>query len=107
MAKGQIAKDLVTQKICEAFAGKVAGIADKKIYVWAEENGEAVQVAISLTCPKVPLGENGGNHEWGSASEKTVNSTLDLAASVVQTPTEISDEDKAKVDALMKALNIF
>lgn len=32
----------------------------KKIYVQAEEDGEMVQVAIAMTCPKTPFVIDGG-----------------------------------------------
>lgn len=56
VARGTIAKDKVTKKILETF-GKDAFIYEKKLYIWSEENGEKVQVALTLTCPKVPAGE--------------------------------------------------
>lgn len=56
MAKGAIAKESVIKKITEAFGADYLGEVDKKYYVQAEENGEMVQVALSLTCPKNPIG---------------------------------------------------
>ena len=56
MAKGANAKVVVENKIKEAFGNDFIGIADKKIYVWADDGGEKVQVAISMTCPKTPVG---------------------------------------------------
>ena len=55
MAKGQIAKDYVTAKLKEAFGADFLGEADKKIYIQAPENGEKIQIAISMTCPKTPV----------------------------------------------------
>ena len=43
MAKGNIAKDKVIEKIAQAFGQNYIGIYDKKVYVWSEENGEKVQ----------------------------------------------------------------
>ena len=59
MAKGAIAKQAVEDKIREAFGKDFVGVADKKLYVQAEEDGAMVQVAISMTCPKTPLSVNG------------------------------------------------
>lgn len=53
--KGTIAKTNVENKIKEAFGSDFVGIADKKLYVLAEDGGQKVQIAISLTCPKVGL----------------------------------------------------
>ena len=42
MAKGNIAKSRVTDKIKEAFGSDFIGEKDKQNYVWAEEGGEKV-----------------------------------------------------------------
>lgn len=53
--RGTEAKNYVTKKIQEAFGPSFLGIVDKKLYVSVKENGENLQVAISLTCPKENL----------------------------------------------------
>lgn len=55
MAKGAIVKQVVEDKLREAFGKDFLGIADKKVYVQAEEDGQMVQVAITMTCPKTPF----------------------------------------------------
>ena len=57
MAKGQIAKENVEKKIATAFGEDYIGNFDKKLYVWANDGGERVQIALSLTCPKTPVGD--------------------------------------------------
>lgn len=94
MAKGNIAKEQVTKTIINAFGDSFVGISDKKIYVEAIENGEVVQVAISLTCPKTPIEKNSIN------AVPAVNSTQ------IPTPVDISPEDKEKVQQLKKMLGI-
>ena len=39
-------------KLKEAFGENYIAEVDKKHYVWADDAGERVQIAISLTCPK-------------------------------------------------------
>jgi len=65
MAKGTNAKNEVENIIRNAFGKNFLGIADKKIYVNADDgNGEMMNVAISLTCPKVPFtAGNQGNED--------------------------------------------
>lgn len=53
--RGAAAKDYVTKKIQETFGPDFLGIVDKKLYINVKENGENLQVAISLTCPKENL----------------------------------------------------
>lgn len=70
MARGANAKIQVENIIKEAFGENFAGVADRKLYVWADDGGERVQIAIAMTCPKtnVDFGETGGFIEPGSAT---------------------------------------
>lgn len=54
--KGAVAKTVVIDKIKEAFGADFVGVSDGKVYVWAMDGTEKVQIAIGLTCPKTPLG---------------------------------------------------
>lgn len=54
-AKGTVAKTKVIEKIKEALGEDFIGEVDKKIYVWADDGGERIQVALALTCPKNPI----------------------------------------------------
>lgn len=57
MAKGAVAKAKVEDIIRNAFGKDFLGVdlSTKKIYVQAEEDGEMVNVAVALTCPKTPF----------------------------------------------------
>lgn len=52
MARGTNAKIEVQNKIAQLFGEDYIGEVDKKIYIWANDGGERVQIALSLTCPK-------------------------------------------------------
>lgn len=60
-ARGTNAKQVISEKIKQAFGADYVGMADGKIYVYADDGGEKVQIAISMTCPKVPF--NPANEE--------------------------------------------
>lgn len=103
MARGAQAKNKVEQIISSAFKDNFLGIYDKKLYVQAEENGEMVQIAISLTCPKTPI----------AVSDKPLNFDDNLnfedGATIVPHPqmqTEISDEERQTVKQLMERLGL-
>jgi len=60
MARGANAKVVIENKIRDAFGADFIGVADKKLYIQADDgNGEMVQIALSMTCPKIPLSAGG------------------------------------------------
>ena len=93
MAKGSEAKEYVIRKIKETFGEDFVGEQDKKIYVWGQEGGEKVQIAISLTCTKNPIGSL--NFEEKEKIFEEENKAV-----------EITEEEKIKIDELMKRLGI-
>ena len=106
MAKGAIAKANVAKKIQEIFGADFIGEIDKKIYVWTQENGERVQVAISLTCPKTPIEVSGTpipNFSGGMDFESMGVATVAPANSA---PAEISEEERQTVADLMARLGL-
>lgn len=105
MAKGAIAKENVTKKIAAAFGADFVGEFDKKLYVWAEENGERVQIAIAMTCPKNPVGNIDFSAEPGN-SLNFEDMSAGLIAGGNTTTTEISDEEKNNIAELMKRLGL-
>ena len=54
--KGTIAKENVTKTIANAFGNDYIGEFDKKLYVWADDGGNRIQVSLALTCPKALRG---------------------------------------------------
>lgn len=103
MAKGNDAKNLVITKIKEAFGENFICELDKKLYIWSKENGEPMQVAISLTCPKVPVG----------ISNKPISADgygLDfenMTPVIAQAPSiEFTEEEENTINTLMEKLNL-
>ena len=105
MAKGTIAKEVVAKKIAEAFGDNFVGEFDKKLYVWADENGEKIQIAISMTCPKNPVGNIDFSSEPGNSLNFEDMSAGPIAGATTTT-TEISDEEKNNIAELMKRLGL-
>lgn len=103
MAKrGDQARESVKNTIIDAFTkdGNFVAFQDKKIYVQAKDgaNGEIIQFAISMTMPKTPIAATG--------TADPANDWRDESSTVINTPTELSPEDKEKVHELMRRLNI-
>lgn len=104
-AKGTIAKSEVIKKIAAAFGADYIGEVDKKIYVTAMENGEKVQVALSLTCPKIPVVID-NTVQIGDFNFEEPASFITTTAATSFTPAEISDEERENVANLMARLGL-
>ena len=104
MAKGTIGKQNVINKIKQAFGADFIGEYDKKIYIWTTENGERIQIALSLTCPKVPVAIS-GNPTTGDFNFEDDAPNVVVAAGAYQ-PAEITKEERERVNDLMKRLGL-
>ena len=104
MAKGAVAKQNVVNKLQAAFGADYIGEYDKKWYVWSQENGERVQIAISLTCPKVPV-EVANAPVTGDFNFEDDAPNVVVAAGGFQ-PAEITEDERDKVRDLMKVLGL-
>ena len=103
MAKGTNAKNAVINKIAMAFGTDYIGEVDKKVYVWADDGGEKVQIAIALTCPKNPV-------ETGGVSTAPVSgwdfSDNVVTASAPASKAEITPEEQARIADMMSRLGL-
>lgn len=107
MAKGATAKIEVENIIKNAFGNNFIGVVDKKLYVWADDGGQKVQIAIALTCPKVevevgaaaPVLQNGG-WDFDAAAQPTVTIASNPG------PVEITPEEEANIQALLARLGL-
>ena len=100
MAKGTVAKEQIAKKMAEVFGADWIGERDKKYYLWANENGERIQIAISMTCPKTPIGEA------GATTDSNVLNFEDGTTAGGETPIEITIDEKKNVVDLMARLGL-
>lgn len=105
MAKGAIAKQNVTNKIAQVFGADFIGEVDKKIYVWAEENGEKIQIAISLTCPKIAVAAAPAGVKNGGFDFETPAAVAPVASASFE-PAEITNEERDNIAAMMARLGL-
>lgn len=100
MAKGAQAKINVTNKIANLFGEDFIGEVNKKLYVWADDGGDRVQISIALTCPKTFIDAPDKNYvpdnDWSDEGAP------------VQAPqkAEISAEEKKNIADLMERLGL-
>lgn len=105
MARGAEAKEKIAKKLAEVFGEDWIGEYEKKYYVWSNEGGERIQIAISMTCPKVPIEvanqvDISGDWDWGDGAKAqpiAVNNVV---------PAEITDEELNNVKVLLERLGL-
>lgn len=102
--KGTIAKQNFINSIKHSNPSAFVGESGGKYYFWAEENGEKVQLAVSLTCPKVPLEVTAPTYI------PKVNDGFDFenAADIPEAApvTEVSKEEQENINLLLKQLGL-
>lgn len=101
MAKGQESKNIILQKILDSFEG--AFIYDKEIRVPMIENGEEVQIKITLTAAKVAVAPGGDVALPTAAQDNRIDFT---AQPVKDTIVEATAEEKENVKNLLKSLGL-
>lgn len=101
-AKGSIAKAEVTKMIQDVFGENFLGEFDKKIYVQVPENGEMVQIAIALTCPKTPVTISSGPVVKGDRID--FDSEPVVSAPIIKA--EITAEERENIAAMMARLGL-
>lgn len=94
MAKGAIAKENLVKRFAEAVGADYVGEFDKKYYFWSTENGERVQIAVAMTCPKNPIGGTMNSFEGDGAPD------------VPQTSAAMTETEQDQLDRLMKELDL-
>ena len=106
-AKGTIAKENVIRKLQQAFGADFVGVIDKKVYLWAEENGEKIQIAISMTCPKTPVGAPAASEFFEATSSSNILDFENMTSVVNKPePAIITEEEKNNIAELMARLGL-
>lgn len=95
MARGAVAKENITKQILNTFEGSF--INEKEIRIPYVENGEEVEIKVTLTCAKDNI-RGGANTTNEPISAWT---TTEPAA-----PVQVTEEEKKNVKKLLEALNL-
>lgn len=101
MAKGAVAKQEVSKKILETFAGSFLYNDGKEIRIPCNENGEIVQIKVALTCAKE-------NVECGADTALPGDFPAPKAAPTPERtePVAPTAEEKATVSAMLRKLGL-
>ena len=112
MARGSIAKNVVIEKIKEAFGGDYVATIDGKVYVWANDGGEKVQIALSLTCPKTMVNADGATTvapaklDFGGGGGWDFEA-MDQVTKVPENSKEITQEEQNNIETMMRVLGLI
>jgi hypothetical protein len=96
-AKGSIAKEEIIAKILETFQGSFKY--DKEIRIPVLENGEPVQIKVTLTCAKTNV-ENDENDGGVAIFSETKTASVSATKTSVAEPT--AEEKQAVADLCAK-----
>lgn len=106
-ARGSVAKENVIKKLAQAFGNDFIGENDKKVFLWANDGGERVQIALTLTCPKTFIdapnaaapSENLGDWDFRDEAPKP-------AAATKTEPAVITEQETENIANLLKKLGL-
>ena len=106
MAKGDMMKKEIAAALKNAFGDRWIGEVNKKYYISGRENGETIQIAVALTCPKNMIEVDNavsapvGDWDWSS------NATAQPVAVHNAPPAEITEEEQNNVAELLAKLGL-
>lgn len=100
-ARGAIAKEQITQQILEAFAGSFKY--DKEIRIPIMENGEQIQIKVTLTAAKTNVEGGSDTALPGEVATPTATAKPLKENTVVA---EVTEEEKQNVMKAMAALGL-
>lgn len=96
-AKGTVAKENLIKRFATAVGSDYIGTEDgKKYYFWSIENGERIQVAITLTVPKTPI----------AAQSDNISFEDNVTAVNTKGNAQMDEDEKATLERLMKELDL-
>lgn len=103
MARGSQAKSKIAEKIKNLYGADYVGESGGKYYVYENDGGEKIQIAISLTCPKNPIGTVDMSNAFGDGLDFEAEPVL---AQTKFEPAEITEQEKDNLKALMDRLGL-
>lgn len=106
-AKGSVAKQEIFDKILEVFEGSFFYNNGKEVRIPWEEDGNEVQIKVTLTCAKENVSADGASTTVTPSAKKS-NSTSENTEKVAPAASlvEPTQEEKENVEALLNALGL-
>lgn len=104
MARGAAAKEEIVNRLLSTFEG--AFKFDKEIRIPMMENGEEVQIKVTLTCAKVNVDRGSDAALPGVLQTKDKSTVGSISNATDSSLIEPTAEEKANVKALMERLGL-
>ena len=106
-AKGSIAKAEIMSTILATFPNSFAFNDGKEVRINYTENGELVQIKVTLTAAKVPVEVDVPAATVTSAAAGDIDDVpFPISTPAEKVPDEPTDEEKERLTSLLKALNL-
>ena len=104
MARGAVAKEIVFKKILETFEGSFMYNGGKECRVPIDENGNEIQIKVTLTAAKDNVSPNGEVSVKPAATAQEEDAPRNFPAPKERV--EPTAEERANVESLLKALGL-
>lgn len=105
MAKGSQFKEEILNKLLEFFPNSFLYNNGKEIRICGQENGEDIQIKVTLTCAKENVIPGQDNELPGAAANKSNEINFE-DTSKTTTAIEPTEDEKANVQDLLRALGL-
>ena len=109
MARGTESKSYITKKILETFEGSFLYNDGKEIRIPLKEDGEIVQIKVTLTCAKTNVSTDDSTPaESKTTPAANASNELNFEDTPAPSPAEINatPEEKANIARLVEKFNI-
>ena len=109
MARGTESKSYITKKILETFEGSFLYNDGKEIRIPLKEDGEIVQIKVTLTCAKTNVStEDSTPAEFKATPAANASNELNFEDTPAPSPAEINTtpEERANIARLVEKFNI-
>lgn len=103
MAKGQQFKKEIQEKILQLFPQSFLYNDDKEIRICGMEDGQPIQIKVTLTCAKENVSVGSDTAVPGSGDFPVINQPVTVASNEPIAPT---DAEKARVAELLRNLGL-
>ena len=102
-AKGSIAKVDIFKKILDTFNGSFMN-GEKELRIPWMENGELLEIKVTLTAAKDILGDCGAKSQVNPTYTEPVNTSTPMSTQTVNAPSEPTEEEKERIAKLVAAM---